>query len=304
MKKKAKLPIISASITNWNGKDYCLDCLKSISKLNYPRKLLDVMVVDNASSDGSVEAIKKKYPWVRVFLQNKNIGFTAGMNVGLRNARGKYTLILNNDEILEKDSVLELVKAAETSNKIAMAGAKVYSMDYPKQIQCMWGNLDKKTMHVDRIGLGEEDHGQYEDIVEADYVSFPSIIRNNALKKIGYLDERYFYGFEDVDIMIRLKEAGYKLVFVPKAKIWHKGAVAFGVNTPKSIYFLERNNLLARKKFNGMTLMEHYKNMRFMISCLLLALIGQKDQRSLNLAVVKAIFDFYFNRFGAGSFQS
>lgn len=299
---KLILPLVSISITNWNGKKFLLDCLESISKQSYPSSLLDVMVVDNGSADGSLEAVKRYYPWVRVFPQKVNLGFTAGMNIGLKNTRGKYTLILNNDEILDQDCVWQLVKIAETDPKIALAGAKIYSMDQPKKIQCMWGEIDLKTMHINRVGAGIIDEGQYEEVVEADYVSFSGIVRNKILRQVGFLDGRYFHSFEDTDLMIRLKKAGYKLVFVPKAKIWHKGDVAFGKNSPTIIYYITRNNLLIRSKFKRFSLFDHFKNFRFFLSSLLFAILGGKDKKEVNLAVARGIFDFYFNNFGKGPF--
>lgn len=302
-KEKSRLPKVSVSITNWNGRDFVIDCLRSIFKQNYPKNLLEAIVVDNASTDGSVEAIKKEFPEVRILVQKKNIGFTAGMNVGLKAARGKYIMILNNDEVLDKNCILELVKIAEKDNKIALAGAKIYSMDNPKEIQSMYGFLNRKTMHSKFVGRGEIDKGQYEDIVDdATFVSFSSIVRNNIIKKIGYMDERYFIYFEDTDLMAKMKDAGYKLVFVPKAKIWHKGAVSLGRENPQIIYYVQRNNLIIRDKFNGFSLLEHLKNFRFLLSLIISSLVVSENRKTEHIMAARGIFDFYRKKFGQASF--
>lgn len=289
-------PLVSIAITNWNGKNFCLDCLKSISKLNYPHEMFEVIVIDNASTDGSIEAIRRGYPSVRILEQKKNLGFAAAMNIGLKNAKGKYTLALNNDVILDKDCLMELVRVAESDSKIGIAGAKVYSMDNPNEIQCVLGRLERRTMHLKVAGGGEVDRGQYEKVTEADWVPFLCLIRNRALKKVGYLEERYFHTFEDTDIMIRLQDAGFRLVSVPKTKIWHKGAGAFGKDTSQLIYYLQRNNLLIRKKFNGYTSLDHIRNLRFLCSLCVTYLFTKRKKE--HKAAIRGILDFLRGRFG------
>lgn len=294
---KQKIPLVSIAITNWNGKDYCLDCLQSISVLNYPRELLDVIVVDNASTDGSVGAVKKRFPWVHVLAQKANLGFSAGMNVGIKNAKGKYVLVLNNDVKLEKNCLKEMVKLADEDTHIAVVGGEICSIENPKEIQSLWGQIDRKTMQIYLTGRGEINRGQYQEIVEADYVPFLCLIRKKVLEKVGDLDERYFSTFEDTDLMVRIKDAGYKIVFCPKATIWHKGAAAFGSDSPKLIYYLQRNNLLIRSKFNGFTWIDHLKNFRFFIT-LFISAVFARERRAHQWAALRGIIDFYRGHFG------
>ena len=289
--------MVSISVTNWNGKKHCLLCLASIERLSYPKNLLDVMVVDNGSTDGSAEAIREAFPWVRVLQQKMNIGFAASVNVAVTKGKGKYTLLLANDEIVDRYCLRELVKVMEEDKKIALAGVKQYSFTDKKRIQFLWGDVDRKTMHIKRVGVGSIDKGQYQKKVVADYVCFTGLLRNSAVKRIGYIDERYFFSFEDLDAVLRFQRLGYKVVFVPEAKMWHMEGRSFG-RDESYLYLLTRNNLLIRRKFNGLSLYENIENIRFLLSCFLLALYGERNKKKHHMAVAKAIVDFYLNRFG------
>lgn len=291
------LPLVSIAITNWNGKKYCLDCLKSILLSSYPPKLLEVILVDNASTDGSVEAVKERFPWVKILKQTKNLGFSAGINEGFKKATGKYILVLNNDVVLEKDYVKELVEVAEKSENIGIVGGKVYSFSKSRQLQSLWGWIDRKLMHVIHPpGTGEIDRGQFDKNTEVDYVPFLCLIRKKVLQKVGYLDERYFSTYEDTDLMIRVKDAGYKIIFCPKAVIKHKGAVAFGSGSPRLTYYLQRNSLLIRDKFNSFSLLDHLKNMRFLFTLFISSLLTKKKRE--HWAALRGVLDFYRGKFG------
>ncbi len=293
-------PQITVSVTNWNNKFACIKCLESIYKLKYPKDKLDVLVVDNGSSDGSVSAISKKFPTVKIISLPKNEGFPASVNIAVKSSKSKYTLILASDEVLDKFCLLELVKVMESNNKIALAGGKQFKDKNFKKIHFLWGEVDKTTFHIKRIGEGNIDKGQYDKVRESEYVCFTGLIRNSALIKIGFVDERYFFSFDDLDTTLRLKDAGYKIMFVPRAKMWHQNKYqAFPKKDFRTTYYLVRNNLLIKSKFKGFSLSDHLKNIKFLGSSLFLGFLNLGNKKDQNFVVAKGIFDFYINRFGS-----
>lgn len=298
-------PKVSIIIPNWNLKKDCLECLASVGGLNYPLSTspgqagYEVIVVDNGSIDGSVEAIRKKFPWVKVLALKKNYGYAGGLNRGIKKSQGEYLLLFNNDIVLDKDILKNLVKVAESDKEIGAVGPKVYFYDRPKIIQKVYGKIDRKTLEIENVGRGEKDKGQYDKLKEVDaLVSVGLLARREVFDKIGLLDERYFILYEDVDFFIRARNAGYKMVFAPQAKMWHKGSKSLSKIKPQITYYFTRNRLLARSKFCPLTFREHLKNLRFMFSSFCLMVIDKKRKNQYK-AIVQGIYDFYRGKFGS-----
>jgi GT2 family glycosyltransferase len=245
-------PKVSIILLNWNSYDVTEDCLLSLRELNYQN--VEVVLVDNGSTDGSVEEISRNFPELRLIKNDKNLGFTGGNNVGIRDVldRGTdYILLLNNDTVVAPDFLAELVRVAESDAKIGMLNPKIYFFEprdriwYAGAIHKCWWSFPKI------IGLHKRDNGNYDQIREVSFVTGCALlIKAGVVRQIGLLDEMFFFGFEDVDWSVRAIQAGFKAVFVPSSVIWHKDSYVTRNNTGKQFrdYYSMRNCILFARK--------------------------------------------------------
>jgi GT2 family glycosyltransferase len=253
-------------VLNWNGKRNTYECLESLKRVDYSR--YEVIVVDNDSFDGSQEFFKKNFPSITLIENKENIGFGAGFNKGIAeaiNCRADYIFCLNNDIVVDQNILRELVKIGELDPAIGGLSPKEYFFHDPDRINFAGGVMKLAGCKI--FGHGKLDRGQYNRIVETTLLSGPAMfLKTNALQDIGFFDESYFYGPEDKDIAMRLADKGYRLLFVPRAKLWHKGRGATGGSvTPLTVYFQVRNYLLFAKK--------HANNLERFFSVLYLGLL-------------------------------
>ena len=192
-------PLISVIIVNYNGKKFLSDCLSSIFRQTYTP--LEVILVDNASNDGSVEYIHQNFPGVKMFIQSANLGFAGGTNTGIEKATGKYVLTLNNDTILTPDFIDELTKPMISNPTVGMCASKMIFPD---------GRINSTAICISRSGaawdrgMGELDRGQYdrrEEVFGA--CAGAALYRRSMLDEIGLFDADFFLYMEDVDLAFR-----------------------------------------------------------------------------------------------------
>jgi len=239
-------------VLNWNGKKNTIECLMSLKNVDYPR--FEIIVVDNASTDGSQISVKETFPDITLIESRENMGFGPGLNAGLRKAKTRapdYVLCMNNDVIVDKDFLKEMVKVGEMGAKIGGLAPMEYVHDDPDRINYAGGIM---RPFGDKIfGHGKIDRGQFSLIRGISLLSGPAMmIKTDALLNTGLFDERFFYGPEDRDIALRLRKSGYFIAFAPAAKIWHKRRGATnGVYSPLTVYFSIRNSLLFAKKHDN-----------------------------------------------------
>jgi GT2 family glycosyltransferase len=223
-------PLVFIIILNWNGKKDTIECLHSLEKVTYPNK--KIIVVDNASSDGSVEEIQRLFSEVEVIVNDTNLRFAGGNNVGIKRAieqGAEYILLLNNDTIVEIDFLSRLVEEAQKNEKIGMVGPKIYYYSDPKRLWYAGGKIILWKGLIAHIGVHEIDEGQYDSIKETAYITGCCIlVKRSVIETVGLLDESYYIYGEDADWCVRVARAGFKLIYVPSALIWHKLSVASG----------------------------------------------------------------------------
>ena len=246
------LPKVIIIVLNWNGKKDTFECLQSLKHLDYPN--YEIIVVDNASTDGSQKFLKENFPEITLIENEQNIGFGGGLNVGIKEAKKRgadYVLCLNNDVIVDRNFLIESVKVGELSDKIGGLCPMEYYYSEPDRINCAGGIVRLVGGKV--YGHGELDRGQFNKIKETWLLCGPAMmLKLKALSDVGLFDTSYFYGPEDKDMTLRLIKKGYKIMFVPHAKLWHKRRGATGGKiTPLNIYFHVRNSLLFVKKHAG-----------------------------------------------------
>lgn len=223
-------PIVFIILVNWNGRAVTLECLESLSHVDYPA--FKVLVVDNGSGDGSAEAIRAAYPDVLVLRLAENRRFAGGNNAGMRhalNSGAELFLLLNNDTTVAPDFLRVLVDRMRSTERCGLVSPKIFYADHPDLLWYAGGEISWWTGTMRHTGIRETDRGQYDTVRNVDYATGCCILTTAALfRSLGGLDESYFMYTEDADWSVRIRNAGYRLVFEPRARVWHKLSVSAG----------------------------------------------------------------------------
>ena len=223
-------PRVFIVLVNWNGKDVTLECLDSLYKVTY--RNFRIVVVDNASTDGSVAALKNAFPETLILEMRENLRFAGGNNVGMRHALeegAEFVLILNNDTTVDREFLSHLVDRMKSDMNIGMVSPKIYYYDDPNRIWFAGGKISLWTGTMSHIGIREIDHGQYDHVREIDYATGCCVlVRRTVAEKVGLFDESFHIYTEDADWSLRVRRAGYAIVYEPGATVWHKLSVSAG----------------------------------------------------------------------------
>ena len=244
---------VSIIIVNWNTKRLLLECLssvfKTINKLSF-----EIWLVDNASGDGSVEAVKQNYPDVKIIQNKKNLGFAAANNIALERMIGQYALLLNTDTILTNGAVEHLFDFVEKNQDAGMACGQLLNQDGSKQnsianfpgILSLLCNESLLQILFPRKFPGKR--REYKKPVEVDScIGACLMVRKKAMDEVGLLDKRYFFFFEETDWAYRMKQAGWKIYFVPSAGIFHIQGQTVGHNASSRIMFYRSRYIYFKK---------------------------------------------------------
>jgi GT2 family glycosyltransferase len=239
------LPKISIIIVNYNGKHHLKDCLTSILRLNYPKNLIEVIIVDNNSTDGSIELLQSKYSWVKLIRNSKNQGFAKPSNDGARAASGEFVAFLNNDMRVQRDWLIELIQSLE-KNKAQCVGSVLLNWN-GKMLDFAGGSISFYGMGY-QFNFHEKIAELKEELLQDKEIFFACggamLVDRNVFLSTGGFDEDYFAYFEDVDFGWRLKVLGYKTVISVKSRVFHKHHSTgdkFAYDRMKVLY--ERNKL-------------------------------------------------------------
>jgi GT2 family glycosyltransferase len=219
---RARESSVSLIVLNWNGRQHLAYCLPSLLATDYPR--YELIVVDNASTDDSPEFVRENFPNVRVIVNERNLGFSAGMNVGLRAAEGSILVLLNNDLEVHPGWLRALVDALAANERVGIAGCKVYYPD-GRTLQHAGGIIHYPQALPDHWGYQKKDQGQYNQMREVDYVIGAALaVKREVLEQVGYLDEGYFLYYDDPDLSFSARKVGYSTIYVPDAVVFHHEA--------------------------------------------------------------------------------
>ncbi len=222
--QKKIAPQVTIIMLTWNSYDVTRDCLLSLRALDY--LAYKIILVDNGSVDGSWQKLAQEFPEVRLMRNEKNLGFTGGNNVGMREALKNgtdYVLLLNNDTIVSPGFLSEMVNVAETDKSIGMLNPKIYYFEPADKIWYAGGAYVRwKTFPV-HFGRRLQDDGSYGKTKEVSFVSGCALlVRGETAREIGLLDETFFLSYEDVDWCARARDVGYKAIYVASSIIWHR----------------------------------------------------------------------------------
>lgn len=248
----AAAPKVVVGTLTWNQKSDVLKCLGTLAQLDYPN--YEIVVVDNGSTDGTAEAVRKEFPLVHLVRHSENFGCAEGVNGEIRyalQAGADYLFIIANDATVEPATLSELVRVAEKDPRIGMVHPKVYHDSKPTKIWYAKGaRMDWLRGRFFGFIQNAEDDGTFDEEGETDF--FPggfTLVRIEAVRKAGFLDPYYFIFLDDADWALRIRRAGYTARYAPKARAWHKPSSSVGMESESFYYYRTRNRLFFVKKY-------------------------------------------------------
>jgi len=300
--------LVVTVLLNYNQNDYTIKCVESLLESDYKNHKL--LLIDNGSEAANVTLLEKMLPdddRLKFVKLEDNIGYAQGTNYGLEEGlklKPTYFFILNNDTVVAKDAISELVATSKKHKDKARVTGKVFHYDEPKMIQFIaYKMVDKKFLTFERLGNDELDKGQFDSLEELDMMDDIFVLQPASLyETIGGYSKYLWVNGVNIDISLRAKQNGYKLVFTPKAKIWHKGSVSFGGRTmnPKLAYWNIQSKLILRYiHVDRISFIQFYLKILFndvlrtMSKAIFLKIIGKKDM--LNYAKSKLMSLIHFH---------
>lgn len=222
-------PLVYSIILTWNQKDMTIECLESLLVSEYSN--IKFVVVDNGSTDGTPDALNKRFPEVEIVRSPTNLGIAGGYNLGLEYAfkqGADYIFLANNDIIVDKSMLYHLVDALENDPKAGIGMPKIYHY-YGDQTRlwCTGARWRRFPPGVKMTGVNAKDSPRFSQLREIEYApSCCLLIRREVLNIVGYFDTEYFFYNDDWDFSVRTRKAQYTILFVPEAKVWHKVSVS------------------------------------------------------------------------------
>lgn len=239
--KRTVTGTVSIIVLNWNGKQYLETCLSSLVRQTY--KNIEIIFVDNGSSDGSIDFVRNKFPGVVISGHTTNLGFAQGVNSGIRISKGEFIATINNDAEADENWINNLVRVIESDPGIGCCGSRMMRYYDRNTIDSAGIVIYQDGYAYDR-GREEKDTGQYDKMEEIfGPCAGAALYRREMLDEIGLFDKEYFAYFEDVDLSFRMHLFGWKCIFVPDAIVYHMHSATAKSSSPFKIFFIERNKL-------------------------------------------------------------
>lgn len=301
---------LAVVVLSYNTKKLLGQCLLSLGKCRRKGFDLEIIVVDNGSTDGTVEFLREwqKKNKSSCLFNKENLGFAAGNNVGIRWAiagGAEQVMVLNSDTLVDRNFFVSLAPRLKEKPEIGVWGPKIYfaaghefhkkryrKEERGKVIWSVGGEIDWRNMVACNRGVDEVDNGQYNQEKEVDFVSGCCLLASAATwRKVNFFDERYFLYYEDADFCQRVKRLGGKIIYFPKSRIWHVNAGSSECGGDLQDYFISRNRLLFGMK---------WAPLKTKVSLVKESWQILRRGRNWQKCGVK---DFYLRRFGKGSWQ-
>jgi len=241
------VPKVFVITLNWNGKQWLEDCLSSVLAMDYSN--FEVVMVDNGSTDGSVDLVRQRFPAVHVVENGSNLGYARGFNAGLSYAASHGAedfLIMNNDTVIDRGALTALVEAAQTCERAGFVTGKIYFYDQPDTLQTVGKMEDPIVWNGDHIGWREKDTGQYETVEERVFLDdVMTLVDRRLYDEVGGYDPQFFLQSEEFDWQARAKLRGWKFYYTPKARLWHRVSMSMGgAGSPIGRYFDTRSRMV------------------------------------------------------------
>jgi len=239
-----ELPMVSIIVLNYNGKRFLDGCFSSLSRIDYPKSRYEVIMVDNGSVDGSVEYVKKNFPWVKIVVLERNYGFGGGNNRGVRFARGQYIVFLNNDTRVTKDWLSRLVQAS-AKHSAPICASKTLFMDGDEIVEYGGGKFTINGRGYS-IALGKKDWEENGCFYTGYPCAASMLIKKDTFLKLGGFDKDYFACLDDTDLGWRAWLFGYKVLYCPTSIVYHVagGTTGRGRISPLKAFHGTKNALI------------------------------------------------------------
>jgi len=237
-------PAIGVVIVNHNLKESLRETLESFRKVNYPS--VTIVVSDNASTDGAQEMVRTLFPEVHLLAHKEEQGYARAASLGMAFLadKTKYIFSTTNDVIVDPEIFNVLVDYAEAHPKAGVLGTKIYFFDRPNVLWHAGGRVHPLHGHTRHFGWERRDHPRYGQVRECDFVTGCGyLLRTEVLRKVGFFKEDLVFYSEDAELCYRFREAGYQVLFVPEAKMWHKTGTTLAKNRPVQLHYSTRNQL-------------------------------------------------------------
>jgi GT2 family glycosyltransferase len=250
--KDLESPLISVVVLNWNGDHIVEECLMSLRTQSYHP--VEIIVVDNASTDKSADLIKRGFPEVKLIVNDRNLGFGSGNNVGIQASHGKYIMILNNDARIDPGCIKELKRSIEKDKRYGACASKIL-LDGKGNLLDAAGI----TIYNDGLSIGRgrlENAGHYQRKEDVFFASgCACLLRKEMLDDIGLFDEDFFAYADDTDMGWRAQLAGWKCIYNPKAIVYHLHSASSSAYSPLKAFLVERNRMWVAMKYYPISLL-------------------------------------------------
>lgn len=281
---------VSIITVNYNGLN---DTCALIDSIAFNKKL-EVIVVDNGSSENEAEQISQRYPHVKTIRSTQNLGFAGGNNLGLQQAQGRYLFFVNNDTFFKDFNIMSLTTRLDSSAEIGIVCPKIrFAWDENPIQYAGYTRLSRITLRNKSIGCGEPDFGQYNNPHPTSYAHGAAMmVQRDAIEKVGLMPTCYFLYYEEIDWSIMFKRAGYTIWYEPACTIYHKESKTTGQSSPLKTYYITRNRLLfVHRNCQGLF---KYLSYAYLITVVFIRdLIKNHSRNDLQKATWRGVRDFF-----------
>lgn len=296
------LPKVTIIVLNWNGCQDTIECVVSLKDIEYDN--YEILVVDNGSTNDSVDILQERFPEITLIKNKENLGFCEGNNVGIRYAlknNSDYLFILNNDTVVDKYILKCFVKVAENNDEMCIYAPKICFYDRPTVINSCGTTLNWLKLRP-RVGeCGQDDNGKFTEVVEKDI--FPGaalFMKKDVIEKIGMFETGFFLIHEDADLCLRSKKSGCKNLLVPQAIVYHKTQMSMGKHPFLTNYYSTRNFLYVARKHAGLLnkFLVQLGTCIFGVKYFMKYILGNSEEKKIARGYFEGIRDFYSGKMG------